>query len=250
MRCSRRCPPWSSACAASRPDVRLFLFDVDGTLVTARGAGRAAFGRALQATYGTPGAVDVYDFRGKTDPRIVWDLMRGAGLDDAAITRGLDAFFAAYLEELRRAIGDGSRVQVMPGVAAVVSALAARDDALVGLLTGNIEAGARLKLAPTGLWPLFSVGAFGSDDMDRRRLPLIARERARRLTGHDFDFERVTIIGDTPHDVDCARACGAVAVAVATGQYPAAELAACAPDLLFPSFADVDRSLAALTSLE
>ncbi len=92
MRCSRRCPPWSSACAASRPDVRLFLFDVDGTLVTARGAGRAAFGRALQATYGTPGAVDVYDFRGKTDPRIVWDLMRGAGLDDAAITRGLDAF--------------------------------------------------------------------------------------------------------------------------------------------------------------
>jgi len=149
MRCSRRCPPWSSACAASRPDVRLFLFDVDGTLVTARGAGRAAFGRALQATYGTPGAVDVYDFRGKTDPRIVWDLMRGAGLDDAAITRGLDAFFAAYLEELRRAIGDGSRVQVMPGVAAVVSALAARDDALVGLLTGNIEAWtARAPAAP------------------------------------------------------------------------------------------------------
>src|SRR5207245_11436558 len=90
---------------------------------------------------------------------------RGVVQAGAAITRGLDAFFAAYLEELRRAIGDGSRVQVMPGVAAVVSALAARDDALVGLLTGNIEAGARLKLAPTGLWPLFSVGAFGSDDM-------------------------------------------------------------------------------------
>ena len=247
MRCSRRCPPWSSACAASRPDVRLFLFDVDGTLVTARGAGRAAFGRALQATYGTPGAVDVYDFRGKTDPRIVWDLMRGAGLDDAAITRGLDAFFAAYLEELRRAIGDGSRVQVMPGVAAVVSALAARDDALVGLLTGNIEAGARLKLAPTGLWPLFSVGAFGSDDMDRRRLPAIARARARLVAGRDFPFARVTIIGDTPLDVDCARACGAVAVAVATGQYLQEELAACEPDHIFADFTDVARALAALT---
>ena len=247
MRCSRRCPPWSSACAASRPDVRLFLFDVDGTLVTARGAGRAAFGRALQATYGTPGAVDVYDFRGKTDPRIVWDLMRGAGLDDAAITRGLDAFFAAYLEELRRAIGDGSRVQVMPGVAAVVSALAARDDALVGLLTGNIEAGARLKLAPTGLWPLFSVGAFGSDDMDRRRLPAIARARARVVAGREFPFERVTIIGDTPLDVDCARACGAVAVAVATGQYLQEELAACEPDHIFADFTDVARALAALT---
>jgi len=247
MRCSRRCPPWSSACAASRPDVRLFLFDVDGTLVTARGAGRAAFGRALQATYGTPGAVDVYDFRGKTDPRIVWDLMRGAGLDNAAITRGLDAFFAAYLEELRRAIGDGSRVQVMPGVAAVVSALAARDDALVGLLTGNIEAGARLKLAPTGLWPLFSVGAFGSDDMDRRRLPAIARARARLVAGGDFPFARVTIIGDTPLDVDCARACGAVAVAVATGQHPQEELAACEPDHIFADFTDVARALAALT---
>ncbi len=184
--------------------MRLFLFDIDGTLVTARGAGRAAFGRALQATYGTAGVVDTYDFRGKTDPRIVWDLMRGAGLDDAAITRGLDTFFAAYLEELRRAIGDGSRVQVMPGIAEVVRALAARDDALVGLLTGNVEAGARLKLAPTGLWPLFRVGAFGSDDMDRRRLPAVACERARAVAGREFPFERVTIIGDTPLDVDSA----------------------------------------------
>src|SRR5438874_12610821 len=103
-RCSRRCPPWWSACAASRPDVRLFLFDIDGTLVTARGAGRAAFGRALQATYSTAGAVDTYDFRGKTDPRIVWDLMRGAGLDDAALTRRRDPFFAAYLGAPRGAI--------------------------------------------------------------------------------------------------------------------------------------------------
>ena len=227
--------------------MRLFLFDVDGTLVSARGAGRAAFGRALTATYGTAGAVDTYDFRGKTDPRIVWDLLRGAGLDDAAITRGLDAFYAAYLEELRRAIGDGSRVQVMPGIAEVVGALAARDDALVGLLTGNIEAGARLKLAPTGLWPRFRVGAFGSDDMDRRRLPAIACERARVVAGREFPFERVTIIGDTPLDVDCARACGAVAVAVATGLHPRDELVACAPDHIFTDFADVPRALAALT---
>jgi len=227
--------------------VRLFLFDVDGTLVTARGAGRAAFARALQATYGTAGAVDAYDFRGKTDPRIVWDLMRGAGLDDAAITRRLDAFFVAYLDELRRVIGDGSRVQVMPGIADVVRALAARDDALVGLLTGNVEAGARLKLGPTGLWPLFRVGAYGSDDMDRRRLPAIACERARAIAGREFPFERVTIIGDTPLDVDCARACGAIAVAVATGQHPHAELAACAPDHIFADFTDVARAVATLT---
>src|SRR2546428_1231105 len=95
---------------------------------------------------------------------MVWGLMRGAGLGGAAITRGLDAFFAAYLEELRRAIGDGSRVQVMPGIAAVVSALAARDDALVGLLTGNIEAGARPELPPARPLPPLRVGGLRSGD--------------------------------------------------------------------------------------
>jgi phosphoglycolate phosphatase-like HAD superfamily hydrolase len=124
--------------------------------------------------------------------------------------------------------------------------LSARTDALVGLLTGNIEPGARVKLRPTGLWPLFRVGAYGSDDAERRRLPAIACERARALTGRDFPFERVTIIGDTPLDVDCARACGARAIAVATGFHSGAELAACEPDLLFGDFSDVERVLDAL----
>jgi phosphoglycolate phosphatase len=228
--------------------VRLFLFDVDGTLVTARGAGRLAIGHALASTYGTTGAIEVYDFRGKTDQRIVWDLMQGAGLDDGRIADGLAACFEAYVSELQRLIGDGSRVTIMPGVGELVRTLSARPDAVVGLLTGNIETGARVKLAPTGLWDLFRVGAFGSDDMDRRRLPAIACERAWRVTGRRFAFEQVTIIGDTPLDVDCARACGAVAVAVATGFHPAEDLQACAPDLFFGNFADVAGSIAALTA--
>lgn len=227
--------------------MRLFLFDIDGTLVTARGAGRAAFGRALLKTYGTTGPIEDYDFRGKTDQRIVWDLMRGAGVDDGRIAAGVGASFAAYVDELEALIGDGARVSIMPGVGELVRTLAARDDAMVGLLTGNIEAGARVKLRPTGLLDHFRVGAFGSDDMDRRRLPAIACERAHRLTGRRFAFEEVTIIGDTPLDVDCARACGAVAVAVATGFHPAEELRACAPDLFFVDFSDVPAALAALT---
>jgi phosphoglycolate phosphatase len=229
--------------------VRLFLFDVDGTLVTARGAGRLAIGHALSSTYGTTGPIEAYDFRGKTDQRIVWDLMQGAGLDDGRIADGLAACFEAYVGELQRLIGDGSRVTIMPGVGDLVRMLSARPDAVVGLLTGNIEPGARVKLAPTGLWDLFRVGAFGSDDMDRRRLPAIACERAWRVTGRRFAFEQVTIIGDTPLDVDCARACGAVAVAVATGFHPAEDLQACAPDLFFSDFADVAGSIAALTAL-
>ena len=227
--------------------MRLFLFDIDGTLVTARGAGRLAIGEALRRTYGTAGDVEHYDFRGKTDPRIVFDLMRGAGVPDDVIEAGLSACFDAYTAALEREIGDGSRVIVLPGIAEVVRALSTRDDVLVGLLTGNIEAGARVKLRSTGLFPLFRVGAYGSDSMDRRKLPAIACERARRVTGNDFSFDRVTIIGDTPLDVDCARACGAMAVAVATGFHPHAELAACAPDLLFTDFSDVSAAVAALT---
>lgn len=228
--------------------MRLFLFDVDGTLVSARGAGRAAFRRALAQVFGTTGAIDGYDFRGKTDPRIVHDLMGEAGFPHEVIEARTAECFRVYVSELETLLGDGSVVQVMPGIRPLVDALSARGDAVVGLLTGNIEAGARLKLRPTGLLPRFRIGAFGSDDIDRRRLPLVARDRARQAVGHEFGFDRVTIIGDTPHDVDCARACGAVAVAVATGQYATGELAACAPDLLFGDFSDVAAALTALTN--
>jgi phosphoglycolate phosphatase-like HAD superfamily hydrolase len=222
------------------------LFDVDGTLVTAGGAGRTALGRALEEVYGTVGAIDRYDFRGKTDPRIVLDVLGAAGWDEADIRARLPSCFAAYVRELETLIADGGRVRLMPGATALVSALSTREDAIVGLLTGNIEPGARVKLRSTGLWPLFRVGAFGSDDHDRRRLPAIACDRVRALVGHEIPFGRVTIIGDTPLDVDCARACGAVAVAVATGHYAHGELAACDPDHLFGDFSDVDRAVEVL----
>lgn len=226
--------------------MRLFLFDIDGTLVTARGAGRTAIGRALDEVYGTAGPIEELDFRGRTDPQIVFGLMRAAGLPDEKIRAGLDACFAAYVRELDTVIGDGRRVEIMPGMPDVLRRLSDRDDTLIGLLTGNIEPGARVKLRSTGLWPFFRVGAFGSDHEDRRRLPAIARERARALTGYDVPCERVTIIGDTPLDVDCARASGARAVAVATGLHSGEELAACAPDLLFADFSDVEQVLGAL----
>ena len=229
--------------------MRLFLFDIDGTLIVARGAGREAFNGALRAVYGTVSPAEAtYDFRGKTDPRILHDLMTAAGLASETIAAGAARFYARYVEELAAVIGDGRRVTVMPGIAELVHALARRDDAVVGLLTGNIEGGARVKLAPTGLWPLFRLGAYGSDHIDRRALPAIARARAQAIAGRAFPFERVTILGDTPLDVDCARACGARAVAVATGFHPYGDLEGCAPDLLFEDFSDVPRVLAALTA--
>jgi phosphoglycolate phosphatase-like HAD superfamily hydrolase len=227
--------------------MRLYLFDVDGTLISAHGAGRLALTRALEDTYGTAGPADLYDSRGKTDPQIVFELMTAAGIPRAAVQARLGDCFQTYVRHLEDLMATGHPVDVMPGITHVVHALSSRPDALVGLLTGNIEGGARAKLRPTGLLPYFRVGAYGSDDADRRRLPGVARERAHALVEYDVPFHHMVIIGDTPLDIDCARACGAVAVAVATGQHPAEELAACSPDLLFSDFSNVNATLLALT---
>ena len=227
--------------------MRLYLFDVDGTLINAHGAGRLALTRAFEAVYGTAGPVQGYDFRGKTDPQIVFDLMTAGGIPEAVVQARLGETFDTYVRHLDALITNGHPVEVMPGITEVLQALSLRRDVLVGLLTGNIERGAWAKLRPTGLRPFFRVGAFGSDDVDRRRLPGVARERAHALVGYEVPFQNLFIIGDTPLDIDCAHACGAVAVAVATGHHSAEELAACSPDLLFPDFSDVSATLLALT---
>ena len=226
--------------------MKLVLFDVDGTILSAQGAGRRALSRALEGVFGTAGAVDRYDFRGRTDLSIVRDLMDGAGIDAATIAARLGDCFEIYARALAEEIGDGARVRTLPGVADLVDRLRARPDIVLGLLTGNIEEGARIKLMPTGLWPHFRTGAYGSDHHDRRELPSLAARRAHALTGHAFRREDVLVLGDTEMDIDCARAFGAVAVAVATGQMSREELAAHRPDFIFESFADVDAVIAAL----
>jgi phosphoglycolate phosphatase len=232
------------------PEMRFFLFDIDGTLVSAHGAGRISLTKAMVAVYGILPVYEEYDTRGKTDPRIVYDVMHAAGVPDEMIYARLPSCFEAYVRHLDVLIDDGHPVQAMPGIPELVQALSARDDSLVGLLTGNIESGARAKLRPTGLLPHFRVGAYGSDDADRRHLPNIARQRAQTLIGREIPYEQIVIIGDTPLDVDCARACGARAVAVATGQHTYDELASCSPDLLFTDFADIDSVLRALTQAQ
>lgn len=226
--------------------MRLFLFDVDGTLVSARGAGRRAMGRALEAVFGLTGPIGIYDFRGKTDPQIVFDLMGAAGLPVARVQERLDSFYARYVEDLRAEINRAGGVALMPGVFELVRRLSERGDAILGLLTGNIEAGARLKLEPTGLLPHFRLGAYGSDESDRAKLPGVAARRAERLSGETISPDRMVVIGDTPLDIACARAYGARAVSVATGGHGLEELAAHRPDCLFADFADVGRVVTAL----
>jgi phosphoglycolate phosphatase len=226
--------------------MKLVLFDVDGTLISARGAGRRAMRVAFERVFGTAGGIDRYDLRGRTDTRIVHDVMSAEGWEPARVKERLDAFFEVYVAGLTTEIGDGRNVITLPGVAALVERLDQSAVAVQGLVTGNIEEGARVKLLPTGLWPRFQIGAFGSDHMDRRRLPSLAARRAHALLGTAFSPREVIVIGDTPHDIDCARAFGAVAVAVATGQHSRDELLAERPDLFFDNLGDVDKVLAAL----
>jgi phosphoglycolate phosphatase-like HAD superfamily hydrolase len=226
--------------------MKLVLFDVDGTLLTASGAGRRALDRALRDVYGTAGPIDAYDFRGGTDPQIVRDLLRLADIGDEAIAAREAALYQRYEALLETEVGDGGGVSLYPGVRDLVEALVARADAVVGLLTGNIEAGARIKLRPTGLWPRFRIGAYGSDDADRTRLPRVAAGRAEALLGRTFGGADTVIIGDTPRDIGCARAFGARAIAVATGWHSVEDLAAHGPDHVFVDFSDRELALAAI----
>jgi len=226
--------------------VKLVLFDIDGTLITSRGAGRRAMRTALERVFGAAGGIDQYNLGGRTDTRIVHDVMGALGWEPERVNERLDDFFEAYAGGLTSEIGDGRHVVTLPGVTAVIERLAASRDVVLGLVTGNIEEGARIKLLPTGLWPRFRVGAYGSDHMDRRRLPSLAARRAHALVGYAFAPPEVVVIGDTPHDIDCARAFGATAIAVTTGQYSRAELLADRPDHLFDDLGDVEKVLEAV----
>ena len=200
--------------------MRLLLFDIDGTLVRCGRQVREVFAESLLEVFGTTGEIDAYDFGGKTDPRIVRDLMRAAGLPAEQVDAGLPRMREAYLPRLAARL---SAVEVLPGVHETLAAVRGRADFAVGLLTGNWEAGARIKLGCAGL-DGFAFGAYGDDGEDRACLPPVALERARLATGRAFAPDEAVIIGDSVEDVRCARACGVPMVAVASGWTPAERL--------------------------
>ncbi|MDQ5858317.1 MAG: HAD hydrolase-like protein [Acidobacteriota bacterium] len=230
--------------AESSNGARLVLFDVDGTLLSAGRAARDSILAALAQVLGWEGSSDGNDFSGKTDPQILRELvMESVGRPhfEAALQAVLDR----YVEELSRRLRPEA-VVVKPGVPALLDRLADEPRVTLGLLTGNIARGARLKLEPAGLNCYFRFGAFGDDSADRYCLPAIAVARAREETGRDFEGRSVVIIGDSVHDVACGRSLGARAIAVATGPTPVEKLQAEKPDALFADFSDVEAAREAI----
>ena len=221
---------------------KLVLFDIDGTILWSDGAGRRAMTEALTTVFGGAGPTD-YRYDGKTDPQIVRDLMRASGHTDETIDERIAPLMERYLGGLERELAraGGSRAHVFDGVRELIDRLEARDDVVIGLLTGNLRGGAALKLQAAGIdIARFRVSAFGSDHHVRGELPAVAQRRAREELGLDIPGDHIFVIGDTPADIECGQAIGARAIAVATGRYTPEELARHHPYALFSSLADTD----------
>jgi len=219
--------------------MRIVLFDIDGTLLRSGGVGRIAMERALTSVFGFPGSRD-YHYDGKTDRQIVRDLMRIDGLTDEQIDARMEDLLEAYLSGLRQELASGTRtVHVFDGVREILNELEKRNDVVIGLLTGNVERGAREKLGAAGIdIERFKVNAFGSDNELRPELPAVAQKRASQLLGRDIAGDKILVIGDTPADVRCGESIGARAIGVATGRYSTAELASHGAYAVFETLAD------------
>jgi phosphoglycolate phosphatase-like HAD superfamily hydrolase len=227
--------------------VKLVLFDIDGTILLTEGASKRALHRALIEVFGATGPDD-HAFGGKTDPQIVRELMRVVGHGDDHIDARMTELLERYIVYLQEELQIGAEaIRVMPGVRELLDALDERDDAIIGLLTGNLEEGARAKLSSAGIDPdRFVIGAFGSDHEERGRLPAVAQRRAWEQLGIEVVGEDVIVIGDTPADILCGREVGARAIAVATGHYTMAELGEHMPAALFADLSRTDEVVRAI----
>jgi phosphoglycolate phosphatase-like HAD superfamily hydrolase len=217
---------------------KLLLWDIDGTILHTGKAGEAALGHAMEELHGISRGLQGLEIAGRTDKWIVEQLLAREGLahGETEIARFLDVYVERLAEELPRRRGG-----LHPGVLGILEEGHRREDIVQGLLTGNIEKGARLKLSRYGVNHFFEFGAFADDSPVRNELGPHARRRARDRHGEEFPADRIFIIGDTPHDVACARAIGAKAIAVATGSFSVEQLEACGADAVFTDLGHPER---------
>ncbi len=227
--------------------MKVVLFDIDGTLLWTDGAGRRAIHDALMEVFGSTGPADHW-FDGKTDRQIVRELMRLDGHDDPWIDSRMEELLDKYAANLARELeAPGHAPRLYDGVPELLDVLEARNDIMLGLLTGNLEVGARGKLRAVGIDPArFRVGAYGSDHEHRPELPAIAQRRASETLGTDVPGADIVVIGDTPADIACGRSIGAKAIGVATGRYGIEELRSHGPAAVFADLTDTAAVVASI----
>lgn len=222
---------------------KLVLFDIDGTLVLTGGAGLRAMNRACEEILGHAGILDGIPVAGRTDWIILHDALKRIDreMDEALFAALRDRYIELLPEEIKLP-GRGFH-GVMPGIRALLDALHARADVYLGLLTGNFERGARVKLEHFDLWRYFRCGAFGDDSPDRNALVPFALRRAESCGIPRVPSSDVLVVGDTPHDVACALAADAVPVGVATGGTSMEQLRASGAEIVFRDLSDTGEFL-------
>ncbi len=220
---------------------KLVLFDIDCTLVNTGGAGSRALGLIFEDLFSIEGAFKDIRMAGKTDPAIIREGLKLHGICSS------DGIFEKcknmYLEKLKSEMGTSKKRRVLPGIKSILEALSLDDSVVLGLLTGNMEEGAQIKLGEMGLFDYFKLGAYGSDSDNRNELLNFALTRYENLTGESLETHQAMVIGDTPKDIECSKPFGSTAVAVATGPYSTEELAAHEPDYLFKDLSDTESFL-------
>jgi phosphoglycolate phosphatase-like HAD superfamily hydrolase len=222
--------------------MNILLFDIDGTLVHTGGSGKHAMEVAFEEIYGISNGLENVLLAGQTDPKILLDAFEKHGLswNDDLVEKFKQRYFIHLREDMKR---PRPKRRIMPGFPLLLEELRKMRGMHIGLLTGNWIRGAEIKLEHFGLWKYFEFGAFGDDEIDRNKLVPHALRRAEERFGIRLNHDRVYVIGDTPRDIHCARPHGAVAIAVATGEYSVAQLRAEEPDFLFENFGEVEKVL-------
>ncbi len=221
----------------------LILFDIDGTILTSGGAGECALRTGFQKEFGLFEDLTQVEISGRTDSGIARQVLAKHGLE--ATEENLRRFYAGYLQQLESELPARSG-RLLPGIVPLLEVLKNTPSVTLGLLTGNLERGAALKLRHYGVHHHFEFGAYADDHHDRNMLGTFAMARATERHGAAFLPEKTYVIGDTPHDVTCARAFGARAIAVATGSFSLEQLAPHNPDALFADLSDMDAVLRSL----
>jgi phosphoglycolate phosphatase-like HAD superfamily hydrolase len=222
---------------------RLYLFDIDGTLITSGGAGEASLKEATVEFCGREIDFSTITIAGNTDTAIARHLLSSAGVEPTPIN--VMGLLDCYLGRLKKRI-HRHQGRLLPGIITLLDRMQDLPQCILALLTGNLFAGAEVKLSHYGVWHYFPFGAFADDHHVRNELGPVAVRRALEFHGEVFPPERVYVIGDTPRDIECGKAFGATTVAVATGHYSREDLASHSPDFLFDDLSDADAVLAAI----
>lgn len=235
-----RFKPFAGGCV-----IKAVLFDIDGTLLKCFGAGKKSLIEACMEVFGTVGTMHAVDFQGKTDPLILLESLAIMGFREEDIHRNIEELKSRYFHHLKTNMFDSSSV-LLPGVEDLLGRLSDHDGVLLGLLTGNFRESARIKLDRFDLNRFFTFGVFGDDASYRNDMPRLARDIIRDSFNVDIPFRDIVIIGDTMHDIACAKSSGAVSISVGTGWADPKALLNLEPDYFFDDLSDGDGVMQAI----